>query len=53
MRVSEYVEYNFEYFAKVGVSTLIVFVTLINEVYRRRIVVERINKSMYNLVDIR
>ena len=38
---------------KVGVSTLTVFVTLINEVYKRRIDSSMERKMMNNPVDIR
>jgi hypothetical protein len=37
---------------KLGVWTLMVFVTFTNEVYKRRIVNDAVNKIMNNLVDI-
>jgi hypothetical protein len=36
-----------------GASTLMVFVTVINDVYKRRIVIDTIKNKMNNLVDIR
>jgi hypothetical protein len=42
-----------EYCAKEGASILTVFVTVINEVYKRRIVINKIHKIMNNLVDKR
>ncbi len=51
--VCEYVEYNCEYCAIVGALILTVCVTLINEVYKRRMPNDEINKKMNILVDIR
>jgi hypothetical protein len=52
VNVCEYVEYNCEYWVIVGPLTLTVWVTLINEVYKRRMANDDINKKMNNLVDI-
>jgi hypothetical protein len=52
VNVFEYVEYNCEYWMIVGPLTLTVCVTLINEVYKRRMVNDEINKKRNNLVDI-
>jgi hypothetical protein len=51
--VCEYFEYKSEYFVRVGVSIVTVLVTLISEVYVRRIVIEKMNEMTNNLVDIR
>ncbi len=53
MSVCEYFEYKLEYSPKEGVLTLKVFVSTINELYKRRIVIDMNNKTMNNLVDIR
>jgi hypothetical protein len=53
VRVCEYVEYNWEYCAREGILALTIFVVLIKDVYKRRIVIDAINKKMNNLVDIR
>jgi len=51
--VCGYVEYNSKYcVAEVGL-TWTVCVTVINEVYKRRMPNDEINKKMNNLVDIR
>jgi hypothetical protein len=53
VNVCEYVEYNCEYWAIVGALILTVCVTLINELYKRRMPNDEINNKMNNLVDIR
>ncbi len=51
MRASEYAEFKYVYSTKEGASTLAVFVTLINEVYKRRIVNDMEKIMMNTLVD--
>jgi hypothetical protein len=53
VRVCEYFEYNCEYCVRVGVATVIVFVTLAKDVYKRRIINDMMSNTMNNFVDIR
>jgi hypothetical protein len=53
MRDWEYVESNCEYFAEEGVSTLTIFVTVINELYKIRINSDMAKVTINNLVVIR
>jgi hypothetical protein len=53
MIVCGYVELRCAYCRKEGSSTVIDFVTVISEVYRRRMVKAMLKMMMNNLVDIR
>ncbi len=53
VRVLEYIDCNCEYWMREGASTWSVLVIVINEVYKRRIVIDKMNKKMNNRVVIR
>jgi hypothetical protein len=53
VRVCGYVELRCAYCVKEGASTVIDFVTVINEVYKRRMANAMLKRMMNNIVDIR
>ncbi len=53
MRVCEYVDCNRTYSEREGASILTVFVISSNEVYEKRMIIDKVNNKMKNRVVIR